>query len=281
LLLIADGPRSNRPDEPTLCAEVRRIVGQVDWPCQILSNYSDINLGCRLRVSSGLDWVFSQVEEAIILEDDCLPDPSFFRFCQEMLTLYRYDERIMMISGSNLLGEWNSAEKSYHFSNNGGVWGWACWRRAWQHYDVDMSQWWEPASRMKVRDVLGGGRHYRLRALEFERAAAGNIDTWDYQWSFAQLLLSGLAVVPAVNLVSNIGFNAYATHTIDSRTLFAELPTTPCRYPLKINRLIVADHDYDTAVFRAALSERPLLLKVADFLRMLHGFLPLRKYLAL
>ena len=281
LLIVADGPRPDRPDDIFKCAEVRSVLDQVDWPCEVLRNYSETNLGCKMRVSTGLDWVFSQVEEAIILEDDCLPDPTFFRFCQEMLTLYRHDERIMMISGTNLLGEWKSATQSYHFSNNGGIWGWACWRRAWQHYDVDMLLWWESSSRMKVRDVLRGGRHFRMRAVEFERVASGNIDTWDYQWSFAQLLQSGLAVVPAVNLISNIGFNADATHTIDSRTSFAGLPTTPCRYPLDINRLIVADNDYDTAVFKAALSERPLLLKVADFLRLLHGFLPWRKSLTL
>lgn len=279
LLVIADGPRSNRPDEPTLCAEVRRIVGQVDWPCQVLSNYSDVNLGCRVRVSSGIDWVFSQVEEAIILEDDCLPDPTFFRFCQEMIDLYRHDERVMMISGANLLGEWKSSVQSYHFSNNGGIWGWASWRRAWRYYDVDMSQWWVPASRLKVSDALGGGKHYLTRAIDFDRAATGNVDTWDYQWSFTQLLQSGVAAVSSVNLISNIGFAANATHTVNPRTKFAELPAFPCRFPLNINPLITVDHDYDSTVLKLAQSERPLLLKVADFLRLIRSLLHLRNVL--
>lgn len=278
-LVVADGPRSNRFDDVQKCAEVRRIIEMVDWPCAVLKNYADANLGCRLRVSSGLDWVFSQVEDAIILEDDCLPDPTFFRFCQEMLDLYRYDEKIMMISGANLLGEWKSATQSHHFSNNGGIWGWACWRRAWQHYDVNMTLWWDSTSRLKVSNTLGGGRIFRMRAIEFERAATGNVDTWDYQWSFAQLLQSGIAVVSAVNLISNIGFTADATHTVDPQNKFAELLTTPCRFPLIVDPLTTVDHNFDAAVLKLAQSERPLLLKLADFLRLIRGFLPLQNFL--
>lgn len=278
LLVVADGPRPERPDDLQKCTEVRAIVEQIDWPCEILRNYSESNLGCRLRVSSGLDWVFSQVEEAIILEDDCLPDPTFFRFCQEMLDLYRLDDRITMISGANLLGEWKSAVQSYHFSTNGGIWGWASWRRAWQHYDVDMSLWREPTSRLKVSDVLGGGQRFRMRAIEFDRAAAGNIDTWDYQWSFAQLLQSGLAVVSAVNLISNIGFNVDATHTVNPRTIYAELPTIPSRFPLNVNLLTSVDHDYDAAVLKLAQSERPLLLKLSDLISQIRAYLSLWKF---
>lgn len=278
LLVVADGPRVNRPDDVKKCAKVRSIIEQVDWPCEVVCNYSETNLGCKTRVSSGLDWVFSQVEEAIILEDDCLPDSTFFRFCQEMLDQYRFDERITMISGANLLGEWKSAVQSYHFSTNGGIWGWASWRRAWQHYDVNMPLWWERASQLKISAALGGGRFYRARAIEYGRAAAGKIDTWDYQWNFAQLLHSGVAAVSAVNLVSNIGFNADATHTVNPSTLFSGIPTTPCRFPLSSYPLTTVDHDYDAAVHRLAQSERPLLLKLADLISQSCGLLPLRKF---
>lgn len=281
LLVVADGPRTNRPDDIKKCTEVRHIVEQVDWPCKVLKNYSAINLGCRLRVSSGLDWVFDQVAEAIILEDDCLPDTTFFRFCQEMLNLYRYNERVMMVSGSNLLGEWKSTAQSYHFSAAGGIWGWASWRRAWQYYDVEMVLWSDSASRLKVSDVLGGGELYRIRSIDFDRAAAGHVDTWDYQWSFAQLLQSGLAVVSAVNLISNIGFNVDATHTVNPGTIYANTPATPCQFPLKINLLDSVDQDYDAAVLKLARSERPLLLKLSDFLRLMYGYISLRKYLLL
>lgn len=267
LFLVADGPRDNRPDDKARCAAVRNIIDQVDWPCEVSKNYSDKNLGCKIRISSGIDWVFSCVEEAIILEDDCLPDSTFFRFCQEMLDHYRHDEKVMMISGTNLLGKWNTISQSYHFSSSGSIWGWASWRRAWRCYDVNMSRWTDPAIRLKVRNNLGDGYIFRSKEIEFDRVSAGKVDTWDYQWSFAQLVHSGLSVVPAVNLISNVGFNSNATHTVNSRTLFAGLPTMPCRFPLVINQQITVDRIYDAAVHKLAQSERPVLLKLADFVR--------------
>lgn len=124
LFIIADGPREGRSSDVASCAEVRRIVACIDWPCEVSRNYSDVNLGCKKRVASGLDWVFQQVEEAIILEDDCLPDPTFFRFCQELLGRYRDDEKVMSICGSNPLRTWKADIQGYHFSLNGGIWGW-------------------------------------------------------------------------------------------------------------------------------------------------------------
>ena len=117
LLIIADGPRNNKPGEKERCAETRAIVENIDWECEVLRNYSDKNMGCKNRVASGLNWVFENVEEAIILEDDCLPDQSFFRYCQELLEKYRDDKRIMLIAGDNMLFENNKQKYSYYFSN--------------------------------------------------------------------------------------------------------------------------------------------------------------------
>src|SRR5665648_587346 len=134
LLVIADGPRATHPDDAEKCAVVRAIIDGVDWDCEVLKNYSDVNLGCKRRVSSGLDWVFDTVEEAIILEDDCLPHPTFFRFCEEMLAKYRDDKRIAMISGDNFQFGKKRTEYSYYFSRYTHIWGWASWRRAWDNY---------------------------------------------------------------------------------------------------------------------------------------------------
>lgn len=267
LLVIADGPRLGNVGESDLCTEVRSIVEKVDWPCDVSHNYSDENLGCKIRVSSGLIWAFGQVEEAIILEDDCFPDPTFFRFCQEMLNKYRDEDRVMSICGSNLIECWKADLQSYHFSRCFGVWGWATWRRAWDYYDVNMSLWQKPEIRRQLEEELGGDPLYRMRVLDFDRIVAGSVDTWDYQWTFAQLEQSGLCVVPAVNLVSNIGFNAEATHTVNAKNSFAALPTFPSQFPLEINEVITADYDYDAAVVAKTLSERPLLLKLSDFVR--------------
>ncbi|MFM6612110.1 MAG: glycosyltransferase family 2 protein, partial [Microcystis panniformis] len=206
LLVIADGPRADRPGEAEKCAAARAIIEGVDWECEVLTNYSDVNLGCGKRVSTGIDWVFNQVEEAIILEDDCLPNSTFFEFCEVILGIYRDDERIMMVSGTNHLGTWKSTIQSYHFSYYGGIWGWASWARAWKYFDYEMTLWKKSEVQNLMRDILGE-KEYRNRKKVFSETFEGKINTWDYQWHFARLVQSGLSIVPTVNLISNLGFS--------------------------------------------------------------------------
>ncbi len=255
LLVVADGPRPGKPGEAEQCAAARAIVDRVDWDCEVLKNFSDTNLGCKRRVSSGLDWVFETVEEAIIIEDDCLPHPTFFRFCEELLQKYRDDERIMAIAGTNRLGKWKSDTQSYHFANYGGIWGWASWRRAWRYYDVDMKLWADPEIKQRVRDVLADDYQFKLRSKIFEATYAGQIDTWDYQWKFAMHIQSGVNIIPAVNLVSNIGFGGGATHTFAAKSESAEIPTYAIDFPLKENPFVALDRDYDREFFKKVLDE--------------------------
>jgi hypothetical protein len=146
LLVIADGPRSHVPGDAEKCRAVRRLFDRIDWDCDLSINFADTNLGCRKRISSGLDWVFAQSEEAIILEDDCLPVPSFFWYCDELLQKYRDEPRVMTICGSNWLRETPSND-SYVFTTHCSIWGWATWRRAWRTYDVDLKSW--PAKKLE------------------------------------------------------------------------------------------------------------------------------------
>lgn len=232
LLIVADGPRKARPDDPHRCAEVRRIVAQVDWPCRVLTNFSEENLGCRRRVSSGLDWVFEQVERAIILEDDCLPDSTFFRFCQEMLDRYRDDPRVGMISGDNFQGEKGGGRASYYFSRYFHVWGWATWRDRWQgSYDVDMAKWPSVKGEGWLKGIVEGGAERAEWKKNFEKTWRGQIDTWDFQWVFANWVEKRLCLLPAVNLVSNIGFDLDATHTKSAGSL-ADLKRHALSFPL-------------------------------------------------
>jgi hypothetical protein len=191
LLVIADGPRDERDHEQ--CERARSIVlNHVDWECDLKSNVSLQNLGCKLRVSSGIDWVFDQVDEAIILEDDCLPDPTFFPFCDELLERYRDDRRVMHIGGSNLQFGHRPTEDSYYFSAINQIWGWATWRRAWKdHYDVTMRRW--PAVRESslLKDLLGDDVASRI-AKGFDAIHAGATDSWDNQWTLAVWLAGGL-----------------------------------------------------------------------------------------
>jgi hypothetical protein len=223
LLVIADGARV--PEEIEKCQRARDIIKQVDWECEVLTNFWDTNMGCKVRVSSGLDWVFSQVEEAIILEDDCLPSPSFFSFCQTLLERYRYDERIMNISGDNFqLGQTRS-QCSYHFSRYPHIWGWATWRRAWKHYDVDMELWIDFKSSSLFRAMFDTNYEWLYWLDIFNSVYLGEIDTWDYQWYFCCWIQSALSIEPSVNLVSNLGFRWDATHVKEENSL-AKLPVS-------------------------------------------------------
>lgn len=245
LLVIADGSRADRPGEAEKCAATRAIIERVDWDCEVLKNYSEINLGCGKRVSSGLDWVFDNVAEAIILEDDCLPHPTFFRFCEELLERYRYDNRIVTISGQNVQFGSKRTEDSYYFSRYNHCWGWASWRRAWQYYDFDMKLWSEVKARGFLCDLLVDSQAVNCWVELFQSTYDGKINTWDYQWTFACWLQSGLSILSNVNLVSNIGFGTASTNTAWKGSKFANISTQAMEFPLKHPPFMIRDMQAD------------------------------------
>ena len=245
LLVVADGGRTSREGESEKVTATRAIIERVDWPCEVLTNFSDVNLGCKVRVSSGIDWVFEQVEEAIILEDDCLPDPTFFRFCQEMLNRYRDDLRVGMISGDNFQFGRSRNEDSYYFSKYVHIWGWASWRDRWQSsYDVDLKKWPFIRDGRWLIDILGNAKEASSWSHIFEKTFQGKIDTWDYQWVFANWIEGRINVIPNVNLISNIGFGEGATHTVTLSSLANMLTASivfPITHPVGILRNLTAD----------------------------------------
>lgn len=251
LLVIADGARADRPGEVEKCAATRAIVERVDWDCEVLTNYSEVNLGCKLRPASGLDWVFEQVEEAIILEDDCLPHATFFSYCDELLQKYREDERVMLISGDNFLLGKKEIPHSYYFSRYALTWGWASWRRAWQHFDVDIKLWPQLRETDWLLDLHGDALTASYWSEVFEKVYTGEIaQAWDYQWAFACWANNGLSIIPAVNLVSNIGFGAEATHMTMDTSLVANLPGGAMEFPLRHPPQMVRDWAADRLAFK-------------------------------
>ncbi|MCL5997266.1 MAG: glycosyltransferase family 2 protein [Chloroflexi bacterium] len=245
LLVVADGPRESHPHEAEKCLAARAVIDRVDWDCEVLTNFATSNMGCKNRVASGLDWVFQQVDQAIILEDDCLPHPTFFRFCAELLEKYHDDERIMMVAGSNLRPGQERAEYSYHFSRYSQIWGWATWRRSWQNYDVDMKLWPVIRDEHWLEDILEDRRAAQKWSKPLQTFYDGHAETWDTQWMFACWIQSGLTVIPRVNLVSNIGFGPDAVHTKDPTSRHANLPTEAMSFPLRHPPFIVRDIKVD------------------------------------
>lgn len=219
-------------------------------------------MGCGKRLSSGFAWVFDNVEEAIILEDDCWPHPSFFRFCDEMLARYRNDERIMMISGTNHLGKWRHRKQSYHFSLHGGIWGWATWKRAWKMYDFNMQAWSDEQKRQQVLARIQDKYDRVKRARSFEGNYHNDAPTsWAIQWYFTRLLYKGFSIIPAVNLITNVGYGSGRAH-FSKKTNIINLPTYPMEFPLRAPESVVPDPDYDKRYFRK-ITARPWTLRHA------------------
>lgn len=262
LLVVGDGPRASRQGEAEKVAATRAIIQRVDWDCEVLTNFAETNLGCKKRVSSGIDWVFEQVEEAIILEDDCLPDPTFFRFCQEMLERYRHDQRIGIISGDNFQFGRSYGRDSYYFSKYVHIWGWATWRDRWVgHYDVTLAKWPHIRDERRLVDMVGDAREAAYWHNIFERVYAGGIDTWDYQWVFTNWLEGRINVMPLINLISNIGFGPNATHTKEDGRLAnmrCENMVFPLRHPIGVFKTVAADSRTFLFCFRVSLVKKIL-----------------------
>lgn len=212
LYLLSDGPRENVKDEAEKVAAVREYLEtHIDWECQLHKNFAEKNMGCGLRMSSGITWAFEHEEELIIIEDDCLPDLSFFRYCRELLELYRENENIMVIGGSNDIGIQDEKD-SFFFSPWVEIWGWATWKRTWEQYDYDISDWKNreiPPSMKALMDDEAIKAYARI----FDSVYTHSLDTWDYQLQYLIYQKGALTVIPNTCMIKNIGFGSDATHT--------------------------------------------------------------------
>lgn len=250
LLVIGDGARTDRAGEVEKIIATRKIIDRVDWDCEVLTLYSDVNLGCKQRVSTGLDWVFGQVEEAIILEDDCLPHPTFFRFCEELLARYRHDQRIGMISGDNFQFGYRINEDGYYYSRYNHVWGWATWRDRWESdFDVGMKSWPLIRDEGRVADWFHSPVEAKRWAADFEQVYQGKLNSWAYPWFFSSLLHGRLSVMPNVNLVSNIGFGSEATHTTRD-SVSANMSVENMPFPMKHPEGVFASQTLDGRYYK-------------------------------
>lgn len=238
LFVAADGPRSAA--EAEACRAARAVVDDFT-ACEVVRNFADENLGCGIRVHTAIDWAFTLAEELIILEDDCLPNASFFRFCNEMLAVYRDDERVMHISGDNFVGPAASGPYSYYFSKYTHASGWATWRRAWRHFDWTIAGW--PALKRAgiVEAWCSDPYERRYWTAMFDRLHGGDREVWDLQWNLACWSQDGLAILPAVNLVLNDGWGPDATHTKSPLAWPAAEELGEIEHPSYVVRSVAAD----------------------------------------
>lgn len=244
VFIAADAPRPDRAGEAELCRKTLELVEKTLLPrCEVQWCIREHNLGCRKAVSTAIDWFFSHVEEGIVLEDDCLPNPSFFSYCASLLDKYRDDSRIMHISGNNFFEYDRNDAASYHFSRVNHCWGWATWARAWKLYDHDLDTLDEFLEKDRLKDIFKERylQHYLYDILRAVRE--GRIDSWAYIWGYSCYSNSGLTCRPHVNLVSNIGFDS-GTRT-EKGDIRSDMRDRSIELPLVHPRLILANAQKD------------------------------------
>lgn len=215
LFIAGDGPRQNHPRDQELCKETRdRVLAFIDWPCEVHTLFQPVNQGCGRAVSMALNWFFAHVEEGIILEDDCLPDPSFFPFCTQLLKKYKDHPSIMHISGDNFQFGKVRGNASYYFTRIAHVWGWATWKRAWRQYDFSLDSY----RNLPLKKYFPPGLYDMVDSIYREE-----VDTWDIQWMATVWLKGGMAIAPNTSLVFNIGYDEKATHTRRTPSWFNQI----------------------------------------------------------
>lgn len=254
LYIAADAPRAGNAADEEKCKATRAVTEQIDWPCEVKRLFRSENLGCGLAVSGAINWFFEQEPEGIILEDDCLPHPDFFSFAAKMLEHYRNDPRVISINGSSL-GYRPVNNHSYSFSRFMNMWGWATWRDRAVQIDYQMNEWKTIRNKTfwvyihtKQRLFDADINWYRLWRDKFTKVATNPGFTWDWQWMYQQLKKRQLSVVPSSNLISNIGFDADATHTFEAANPAANIPLQvmpePIIHPLKLKPDFVYEEEF-------------------------------------
>lgn len=270
LFVAADGPRPDRPEDIEKCRLAREAATAIDWPCEVNTRFLQTNAGCGPAVSSAITWFFEHVEHGVILEDDCVPHPHFFRFCAELLERYAEDERIMRITG---LSPYPARDYpyDYHFSHRFHCHGWGTWRRAWKHFSYDLERIDETEFLEMVRTYYPFHFRRKPRLEKFRRAKSGLLKTWAFRWEVACYAQNGLTIVPERNLITNVGDGEEATHTQRFNPLFGNLETHPLKFPLRHPPFVYADSRPARALERALHRRLPLKSRCAEQLRHAAG----------
>ncbi len=258
LFLACDGPRENRPDDIEKVAACKKIAEDIDWECEVHTNYAETNMGCGMRPQTAISWAFSMVDRLVVLEDDCVPHAAFFPYMEEMLEKYKDDERISNVSGFNHFADWDCGNDSYFFAKVAPLAGaWGSWRRVWDNYDYFLSAIDDSRLQMLIENDITHKRAKKGKLKTFVNTRKAlldgkNISHWDYQFLFTKYSQSRFGIVPRVSLASNIGLGEGATHgkkvsNNPMPTIFFA-PERQFPFPLTHPKFIVCDHRYDDKV---------------------------------
>jgi hypothetical protein len=252
LYVAADAPRTNRQGEELRCIKTRAIIEQVDWDCEVKTLFQDRNLGPETAISKAITWFFEQEEQGVILEHDCLPDLSFFPFCEELLNKYKEDTRIGHIGANCFLPAIIDDNISYDFCSMSHIWGWATWRRVWKNYDVNFSYWKQYKRNREKKNNLFNSLRERIYFSSFisDTLSKNKVNTWDAQWLFTLRTQNQLSIYPSVNMVTNIGIgDPHAVHTSKRDTKHI-VPASAIEFPLKHPQYVMRNKKLDDLIIK-------------------------------
>lgn len=280
LFIAADGPRPEKEGEAEKCKEVREwILANIDWNCKIHTLFREENLGCGINVSKAITWFFENVEQGIILEDDCLPDDSFFPYCEELLNRYKNNPKVMHIAGDNPLQKYKCKNNaSYYFEKIERCWGWATWARAWKTFSYQIDDNYKRVLKENSLFKFKNEKERWIKILEDMRTPG--IDIWDYQWTYKILEMDGLCINPSVNLVQNIGMNS-GTHYLGNNDVSDGRPSFTLTFPLKHPKKLDFDYRAMKKIYGShkKFSFRLILTPIKYVLKFFHLWEPLKKVL--
>ena len=277
LFLACDGPRESVPTEAERVEECKKIVSEIDWECQIYTNYSDVNLGCGRGPESAISWAFQHTDKLVILEDDCVPEPSFFPYMKELLDRYEDDTRIGLISGFNHFRDWEAGGNSYFFTKRGATLGWGTWKRVWDLYDYHVEGISDPYYKSLLQADISNKSESKSRINSWNTAyietKEKKVNYWDHQFGFLKYTQSYLCIVPKSNLIYNIGVGLGSTHTENGQVVsnwklgqVLFMPTTKMEFPLVHPKYVICDRNYDNECYNKIL-KRSLFKKLKSKLR--------------
>ena len=268
LYIACDGPRPNLKKDSELIEQVQQIVSAVDWQCETYTLFRDVNIGCKLAVSEAISWFFNHEDCGIILEDDCVPSQSFFWFCQICLELFKYDKNVMAITGLNIAGSMPKYDS--FFSNFPLMWGWATWADSWHKYDLTMAEWPKFRADSAILRLSIGNLPFMLEISDaIQQTYDGFIDTWDYQWIFCCWLNRGLTVAPSLNLIENIGFDEFASHTHIQPAYLRDLKSHELNWPILVDRSLEVNKNADRFIAKHFFNGSWKYILKSRFLRLL------------
>jgi hypothetical protein len=250
IYLAADGPRKTINGETELCHKTREsFIKGIDWKCEIITQYQNENLGCQEAVTSALKWFFSHELFGVILEDDCIPNQDFFMYIQKMYEKFNHDNRIGLISGTNILNSYPEASEDYFFSRYPSVWGWATWARVFQNYHSHQERWF--FIQKNIKHFFKKFRTIIDMEIIYYKLFSKKFNTWDYQVSLLLWTQNQLCVIPKYNLIQNIGFNKNSTHTMNAPKGFSNVAMTGKISPLLLEKTVdyfVPNYNFDSLV---------------------------------